>query len=150
MTGLSMTRPVKRLPTRLRARRNNGQSLVEFAIVMPLFLLLLMVLFDFGRVVYAQNAITQDARAATRFASVSAPQSDSAIRQRARFMAPGVDYPDSAITGEGGNFYPDGTAEGSRVVVQITVQVHLVTPIVSNIVGGSFTVSATSEDLVRS
>jgi Flp pilus assembly protein TadG len=127
-----------------------GQAIMELALVLPLFLLLLMTLFDFGRVIYAQNAITQDARAASRLASVSAPQTDADIRERARSMPPGVDLPDSAITGEAGTFYPDGTAEGSRVVVRIVVDVPILTPIISNIVGGSFTIDVTSEDLVRS
>jgi Flp pilus assembly protein TadG len=123
---------------------------MELALVLPLFLLILMTLFDFGRVIYAQNAVTQDARAASRLASVSAPQTDAAIRDKARSMPPGVPLPDSAITGEGGTFYPDGTAEGSRVVVRIVVDVPILTPIISNIVGGSFTIDVTSEDLVRS
>ena len=140
--------PPRRAPSRASAH-SRGQAIAEFAIIAPIFLLLFMVLFDFGRVVYAQNAITQDARAATRFGSVSAPKSDAAIRLAARFMAPGVDYPDSAITGEGGSFYPNGSAAGARVVVHITVQVPLSAPIISNVVGGVFTVNAVSEDLVR-
>ena len=140
------------LPARRRLPRSphGGQGVLEFALVLPVFLLLLMVLFDFGRVVYAQNAISQGARAATRLASVSAPQSDAAIRERARTMAVGVTLPDSAITGVGDQFYPDGTAEGSRVVVHITIDVPLATPIIANILGGSMTVEVTSEDLVRS
>lgn len=123
---------------------------MELALVLPLFLLILMTLFDFGRVIYAQTAITQGARSASRLASVSAPQTDAAIRDRARSMPAGVELPDSAITGEGGTFYPDGTAEGNRVVVRILVQVPILTPIISSIVGGSFTIDVTSEDLVRS
>ena len=143
MTGRGVPRPGG-------GRHGNGQSIAEFAVVLPIFMLVLLILFDFGRVIYAQNAITENARAATRFASVSAPQTDSAIRQRARVMPPGVEYPDSAITGDGGSFYPTGTVEGSRVVVHITIEVPLVTPIISNIVGGSFTLTVTSEDLVHS
>ena len=135
---------------RARPSPSGGQTMTEFALVLPVFLLLLMILFDFGRVIYAQNAITQGARAATRFASVSAPQSDAAIRDRARAMAPGVSLADTAIIGESDQFYPEGTAEGSRVVVHITLDVPLATPIISNILGGSITVDVTSEDLVRS
>jgi len=132
-------------------RRNGGggQSLVEFALVIPLLLLAIMILLDFGRVIYAQNAIEHDARAASRFASTSAPQTDEAIRQRARAIDPLVALPDSAITGESGSFYPDGTAEGQRVVVRIDVTVPLVTPFISTIVGGTATVSATARDVIR-
>ena len=143
---------MKPFPARRRLPRSphGGQGVLEFALVLPVFLLLLMILFDFGRVVYAQNAITQGARAATRFASVSAPQGDAEIRDRARAAATGVSLVDSAITGEADQFYPEGTAEGSRVVVRITIDVPLATPIIANILGGSITVDVTSEDLVRS
>ena len=126
-----------------------GQAVAEFAIAIPIVFLLVMILFDFGRVVYAQNAVTEGARAATRFASVSAPQSDATIRERARAIPPGVPFPDEAITGDDGSFYPDGSAAGSRVVVHIVLAVPILTPIVSNVVGGSLTVAATSEDVVR-
>jgi Flp pilus assembly protein TadG len=142
-----MTLPITHRATR---RPASGQALVEVAFVLPIFLLLLMILIDFGRVVYAQNAISQNAHAATRFGSVSAPQADAAIRERARLVPPGAALPDSAITGEGGLFYPDGTAEGSRVVVEIEVDVPILTPIISTVIGGSFTVTSRSEDLVRS
>lgn len=131
------------------AAGSRGQGITEFALVIPLFLLALMVLLDYGRVVYAQNAIEHDARVASRFASVSAPQSDEAIRDRARAMDPLVAMPDTAIQGEGGSFYPDGTEEGMRVVVRIDLEVPLVTPFISSIVGGSATISATAQDVIR-
>jgi Flp pilus assembly protein TadG len=130
-------------------RAADGQSVTEFALVIPLLLLAMMILLDFGRVIYAQNAIEHDARAASRFASTSAPQSDAAIRDRARVMDPLVPLPDTAITGEGGSFYPDGTDEGQRVVVNIEVTVPLVTPFISTIVGGTASVSATAQDVIR-
>jgi Flp pilus assembly protein TadG len=130
-------------------RPASGQALVEIAFTLPMFLLLLMILVDFGRVIYAQNAISQNAHAATRFGSVSAPQTDTAIRGRARLVPPGAPLPDSAITGEGGTFYPDGVDEGDRVVVQIEVNVPILTPIISTVIGGSFTVTSRSEDVIR-
>jgi len=38
---------------RRRGARGNGQALVEFALVIPLFLLLMVALFDMGRAVFA-------------------------------------------------------------------------------------------------
>lgn len=141
---------MRRVPGGGSTRRpGHGQALVEFILVLPLFLALLLMLIDFGRVLYARNAISTDANAASRLASVSAPQTDAAIRDRARFMSPGVAYPDSAITGEGGLFYPEGSTQGARVVVNITVEVPIVTPIVSQLVGGSITVSVTSEERIH-
>jgi hypothetical protein len=47
-----------------------GQALVEFSLVLPLFLLLLIGIFDFGRIVWARNALENAARESARFAIV--------------------------------------------------------------------------------
>jgi hypothetical protein len=49
---------------------HRGQSLVEFALILPIFLMLLVAIFDVGHVVWANNAISTAAREATRFAVV--------------------------------------------------------------------------------
>lgn len=53
-----------------RRGAHRGQSLVEFALVLPIFLMLLVGVFDLGHVVWANNAISTAAREATRFAVV--------------------------------------------------------------------------------
>jgi len=55
-----------------RRRGRNGQSLVEFALALPIFLLLLFGLFDMGRAIYSNNTISQAAREATRLAAAQA------------------------------------------------------------------------------
>ncbi len=49
----------------------SGQSLVEFALVFPIFLLLLFGLIDIGRYVYTANALNQAAREGARYGSVA-------------------------------------------------------------------------------
>jgi len=51
-------------------RMSRGQTLVEFALVIPLFLALLFAILDFGRVVWANDALASAAREAARFAIV--------------------------------------------------------------------------------
>lgn len=52
----------------LRRRRTarRGQSLVEFALILPVFLLILFGLFDMGRAVYAWSTINNASREASR------------------------------------------------------------------------------------
>lgn len=52
--------------------RRSGQSLVEFALVLPIFLLLLFGLIDMGRYVYLNSTLSQAAREAARVAAVEA------------------------------------------------------------------------------
>jgi hypothetical protein len=53
-----------------RRTSRRGQSLVEFAIILPIFLMLLVGIFDLGHVVWTNNALSTAAREATRFAIV--------------------------------------------------------------------------------
>ena len=74
---------------RTRDRADRGQSLVEFALVIPIFLLIVIGLFDVGRAVFAYNTVSNAARAAARVAIVN--QDTTAVEARAREMAPGLD-----------------------------------------------------------
>jgi hypothetical protein len=53
-----------------RRDRTRGQSLVEFALVVPIFFLLLFGFIDVGRFVYTTTAYGQAAREGARYASV--------------------------------------------------------------------------------
>lgn len=77
------------MTTRIRARRaTRGQTLAEFALVIPIFLLILMGLFDLGRAVFIYNGLTNAAREAARLAIVN--QDSTGIADRAQAMAFGV------------------------------------------------------------
>ncbi len=71
-----------------------GQSLVEFALVLPLILLLLMAVFDLGRYIFADNEINNAAREGVRTAIVNQHPPD--IRLRAMAQAVALDIPASA------------------------------------------------------
>ena len=51
-------------------RDPRGQSLVEFALIVPIFVLVMVGIFDVGRAVFAFNTINQAAREAARLAIV--------------------------------------------------------------------------------
>jgi Flp pilus assembly protein TadG len=57
--------------------RGRGQALVEFALVFPLLLLLVFGLIDLGRLVYANNALSEAAREGARYGSVQARSATS-------------------------------------------------------------------------
>jgi len=66
-----------------------GQALAEFALVIPLFVLILVGIFDFGRAIYDYNAIGNAARTATRLAIVD--QNVPEIQEEAMRQAVNVD-----------------------------------------------------------
>ena len=65
-------------------RRSRGQSLTEFALVLPIALILLLAVFDIGRAVFLYNGLTNAAREGARLAVVN--QDKSLVIQRVQDM----------------------------------------------------------------
>lgn len=133
--------------------RQRGQALVEFALIVPLFALILFVLLDFGRVIYTQNTVDQAAREASRVGSLepaAASWKYDKIRSVAINSAVGIGLATADIVGQGcaDCFYPNGASSGGMVVVTVNSQVDLVTPILSQVLGGSFIVTSTSRSFI--
>ena len=55
-----------------RLARPEGQTLVEFALVLPIFVLIVVGIFDAGRAVYTNSVLSQAAREGARLAAVEA------------------------------------------------------------------------------
>jgi len=55
----------------LNFEKSHGQSLVEFALTLPLLLLLVFTFLDLGRAVYYYSAVSNAVREGARFASVT-------------------------------------------------------------------------------
>jgi Flp pilus assembly protein TadG len=70
----------------MRRNGRNAQSMVEFALVAPLFFILLMGVFDFGRAIFYYNQLAHAAREAARYAIVldNENQTDVQIRSQAQ------------------------------------------------------------------
>lgn len=62
-------------------KRGKGQSLVELAIILPILLIILLGIIDFGRVFYAYVTITNASREGARYGSLHVFE-DAAIEQR--------------------------------------------------------------------
>jgi Flp pilus assembly protein TadG len=135
----------------LRSRhRGRGQALVEFALVIPVFLILLMAVFDLGRAVFAYNSVTNAAREGARLAIVN--QSTALITQRVldQTSLGGTGSPtvtvsfhkntpnDDFATNATCNAYPSSTMNLDCVAI-VTYQTTYrpITPLISNIVFGS-------------
>ena len=54
-----------------RPARGTGQALVEFALVLPIFLLIVFGVFELGRAVFAYNTVANAAREGARVAAVN-------------------------------------------------------------------------------
>ena len=74
-------------------RARHGQALVEFALILPALMVLLLGVIDGGRLVYAYNAVANAAREAGRSAIVN--QDPDAVRAKAAQQATGLSIPTS-------------------------------------------------------
>jgi PKD repeat protein len=125
--------------------------MVEFALVFPVLLFLMLVAIDFGRVYLGWINVQQMVRIAANDAAdhASAWQlPDSAAKQtkRAEYRSR-IERDAEQINCVLPDPIPDpviafGTALGAHVTVGIDCQFSVVTPIISNVVGGTILVSA--------
>ncbi len=114
----------------------HGQSLVEFALVIPILLLLSVILVDFGRVVYYSSAIHNAAREGVRYGIVHNEESTDwpGMKQAAMNSAIGLGLTTAQITSYGwGPNEPNGN---HTVQMTITYTFSPATPLLSNFLSG--------------
>lgn len=137
-----------RLPRSSRLQRSGhrrGQSLVEFALIIPIFLLVMFGILDLGRAVYASSTLNNAAREGARAAVVD--QTVAHIQEVAVAQAVGlgieladvtIDWrlpqaPDTPNSCAGAL----GTLDSSSctAIVQVDYTYTAATPLIGNIVG---------------
>lgn len=131
--------------TRRTGKREGGQSLVEFALVLPIFLLVLFAIVDFGMAFHAWITVTNSAREGARVGAVRASEAD--IEQRVRDTAESLDQDDLLVTVSNAEGVP-----GESVVVDVSYGYSLITPLADIItmvsggnISGSLTLSSTAD-----
>jgi Flp pilus assembly protein TadG len=78
-------------------QRQRGQAVVEFAFVLPLFLLIMSGTIEFGRAYFAYAQLLQAAQEGARYGAVLPDvPNDNAIIERVQQLAPGRD--DDTVT----------------------------------------------------
>ena len=129
-------------------KASKGQSLVEFAMVLPLLVILIFGIIDFGMGLRSYISLTNATREGARFAAVGNVAgaypvdcdgaTNTTVIGRVCVAIDGLDLTaldDVSVT------YPDGQAPGNSVVVAAQYTYTFITPlgdIVSFISGGSF------------
>jgi Flp pilus assembly protein TadG len=139
-----------------RAGRSRGQALMEFALVIPIFLLVVVALFDMGRAVFAYNTLTNAAREGARMAIVN--QYQPFIIQKAKQATQIVELDDPSVSVSFWQVAADGTPDKSKpqcnslvavgclAVVSFEATYRPNTPIISNILfKNGVTFTATSQ-----
>lgn len=115
-----------------------GQAMVEMALVLPLLLLLLLGIIEMGRVGYAYITVSNAARSAARVASAGGMDLD--IQNAAIIAAPSLNEAEltTVITPIQIN-----RQSGQSVQIQVSYPVHLIVPMISDILPNPFLVNST-------
>lgn len=108
-------------------KREKGQSLLEFAILLPILLIILAGVLDLGRLYYAYVAVTDAAAEGAAYASIHPNASDAEIAERAVEASTGL--VDLATYGTVEVMRP-ALAAGQPVTVAVTFDYTLATPII--------------------
>lgn len=121
-----------------------GQSLVEFALVIPILLLVIFGLFDLGYAVFIKNMISNAAREGAR-TGIIITKTDADIRARVNAAAPGLNLSTAqiAITPS-----PNNRKFDEPITVTVSYTYSPMTPVLGGITG-SVPISSTSVMIVE-
>ena len=146
--------------------RVRGQSLVEFALVLPVILLLLLVSLDFGRVFLGYINLQNMARVAANYAANNPeawgvdPDTEVQTKYRNQVIADAAAtncqlpvsggkpvVPDPVFTDQTGNGVTSNLGDNAQV--QLTCTFDIITPIISSMLGDVLHVGAESNFPVK-
>jgi Flp pilus assembly protein TadG len=111
--------------TKTRAR---GQELIEYALLVPIFLLILAVITDLGRITYSYSTIINAAREGARYGIIN-PSDSAGIEATVRNIAFGLEPADLTVVSD----QPDL----DTVRVTVTFQFDALTPLVGTLLGSN-------------
>jgi Flp pilus assembly protein TadG len=121
--------------------RDQGAQLVEFALLAPLLILLLLGIVEFGWGMAQQIDVRHKARETLRQAVVDAPAADIAAQACADDMVKGSDVTEILLT--------TGVTPGSAATATVTANVRQITGLFGVFWGPNPTISSTVEGRVE-
>jgi hypothetical protein len=134
---------------RARHPRTRGQALVEFALAIPVFLVLLMGIIDLGRGIYMYNGVSQAAREIARVTSVhpGSPLGDSTetaeVIATQQGLIPGFeDPPEFDCVDIDGSTISTPCVPGMQVRVKVIAEFTPITPLLG--LSGTWDLQSTS------
>jgi hypothetical protein len=151
--------------------RRRGQGLVEFALILPVIMLLMLITIDFGRALYGWVVLQNSARIAANFAGLNPdgwrpPAGNAVVKGQYGvevlndLAAANCDHANAAnvpspVFVDGPDIAdPDGPPDtaydvGDSVKVSLVCTFHPITPIISAILGNNVQLGASSEFRIR-
>ena len=146
-------RPPTKIPTKPPTTRptktwHAGQSLIEFALALPIFLLLVFGLVDLGRGFYYYNLLSNMAREGARYAIVD-PDNTAAISSTVSSAGIWLDRSGPLVTQVITNGTSNGYSRGSPITVSLTYSMYAITPMIGQFLPQGLGLKASSTMLIE-
>lgn len=124
--------------SRASRHRSRGQALVEFAVVLPVFLMSFVGVIDLGTAVFSYNSLTNAAREGARLAIVNQDEASIIEHAESQVAVAEIDAPNVTVGfyQEAKNGSPDTSrpcapvAVGCLAVVTFEATYHPLTPVI--------------------
>lgn len=107
-------------------KSEKGQSMVEFALIVPVLVLLLLGIMDFARIFHAYLTIDHAGREAARAASIG--KDAATVTSIAMDQGSSIGLKATHVTVSTGS-------SGTNATIKITYPITFLTPLIGNIVG---------------
>lgn len=127
-------------------KSKKGQTLVETALILPVVLLILLGIVEFGRLFCNYLVVSNASREGARYASLS--KTDAEVKQKINELvsAAGISQDDITISFSNGE---DIRIPGESIEVRVDYDHNLITPIVGPIISDSGVIKLTSATRMR-
>ena len=109
-------------------RKERGQDLAEYALILPIFLIIIMGIFDMGRAVYVYSALQNSVREGARYGIIN-PDDITGIENVVYQKAVGLDI-------RGLDIFTSYPTEDT-IQVRATFRFQIVTPIIGALFGSN-------------
>lgn len=119
--------------------------MVEMAAVTFFLVLLVLGIVDMGRVIFTNISIRDAVQEGASYSAYTEDATGSEIEARIRGAVSSPDLTPATITLYCSEDPKDGPRDGSRVRIEMTYDVDLVTPIVGSMLGGTITLGPNAE-----
>jgi len=141
------------LPARDRDRRTRGQSLVEFALILPILAVLLLGVLDAGRLFMSWITLNNEVRIAANYAAlnptnIQLPAYAAAVNREGAGLNCAL-QPDASGKNPPAPTFPSGTGVGNPAVATMSCKFNLWTPLMSSLFGGPLTLSSSAQFPIR-
>ncbi len=126
-----------------RKRREDGQAMVEFALILPVFLLILCGIIDFGWLFYNQLSLNNACREGARYAVVNTAEdaNTQAIINHIENTTTTV-FANNGVDIEVAYSSPNDPTSGD-ITVTMEAEISFFTPVLSTVLGKEKTITST-------